>query len=464
MTLDRVVWTMLQEARGIYQDSPRATAWLRAQAERYAEPVRIAVAGRSHIGKTTVVNALIGDEFTPQSSFVWYRGGTGPRAHVFSGPSRPHEVAIGRRGARHHVETGQFDRADRIVVEWPARTLRDVVLIDTPSDASPEQVLGDADAVLYLMRHVQDDDLRFLQSAHDHPIARTAAVHTVAVLARADEIGGGRIDALSSAKQIARRYRRDAAVQPLCQNVVSVAGLLAVAARTLREDEFQALRALASLGREELEDHLLSADRFAGERFPLPMDPAVRQALLERFGIFGVRLVTALVRQGFDSQVKLTGQLVQRSGLGELRDSIAVHFTERREVLKARSALLALDVLLRMEPRQAARKLVADLERVVASAHDFRELRLVAAVQSGRTKLPAELQTEALRLVGAEGTAPAVRLGFEYEADQRELREALLDALVRWQAQAADVHASHDHRRAAQVVVRTCEGLLPQFP
>ncbi|WP_246291892.1 hypothetical protein [Lentzea indica] len=106
---------------------------------------------------------------------------------------------------------------------------------------------------------------------------------------------------------------------------------------------------------------------------------------------------------------------------------------------------------------------MTDLERVVASAHDFRELRLVAALQAGRTKLPAELQAEALRLVGAEGAAPLARLGFEYEADSREQREALLDALVRWQAQAADVHAPNDHRKAAQIVVRTCEGLLAQF-
>ena len=68
-----------------------------------------------------------------------------------------------------------------------------------------------------------------------------------------------------------------------------------------------------------------------------------------------------------------------------------------------------------------------------------------------------------MRLIGAEGTASLARLGFEYEADPHEQREALLDALVRWQAQAADVHASHDHRKAAQIVVRTCEWLLPQF-
>ncbi|MGZ3140974.1 hypothetical protein ACVDFE_03000 [Lentzea chajnantorensis] len=464
MTLDRVVWSMLQEASAVYRDSPRATGWLRSQVERYTEPVRIAVTGRPGIGKSTVVNALVGDEFAPLDSFVWYRGGAQARAHVFAGPGRPHEVAVTGRNHRRHVEVGQFDRPDRVVVEWPSRSLRDVVLIDTPASAAPEQVLGDADALLYLMRHVQDDDLKFLQAANDHPIARTAAVHTVAVLARADEIGAGRIDALSSAKQIARRYRRDVAVQPLCQNVVSVAGLLAVAGRTLREDEFAALRALSALGREELEDHLLSADRFVGEVFPVPMEPAVRQALLGRFGIFGVRLVTALIRQGFDTQVKLTGQLVQRSGLGELRDSIAVHFTERREILKARSALLALDVLFRVEPRPAARKLMADLERVVASAHDFRELRLVAALQSGRTRLPAEVQAEAMRLVGAEGTNSLARLGFDYDADPHEQREALLDALVRWQARAADVHAPNDQRRAAQVVVRSCEGLLPQLP
>ncbi|MFD7654352.1 hypothetical protein ACFV4N_10290 [Actinosynnema sp. NPDC059797] len=459
MAVEDEVGALLVDALAVYRDSPRAVAWLRGHLERLGEPVRVAVAGAPRSGKSTVVGALVGEEFAPPAVTTWYRDGA--RARAFAGQ---YEAPIARRDGKAFVDAPD---AERVVVEWPSRSLRDLVLVDTAPGTPVEQVCGEADAVLYLTRHVHADDVRFLRAAHDHPVARAAPVSTVLVLARADEIGGGRIDALSSAKQIARRYRREAAVRPLCQNVVAVAGLLAVAARTLRPEEFAALAALASLARTELEDHLLSADRFVGEDFPVRLDPAVRRGLVDRFGIFGVRLTTTLIRQGFDTQVKLTGQLVQRSGLGELRDSIGVYFTERRGVLKARSALLGLDVVLRAEPRPGSAGLAAAAERVVASAHDFRELRLLAALQCGRTRLPGELEAEASRLVGGLGTDLLVRLGVaedvdpgEYGAD--ELRHVVLDVLARWRDQAANPALDQARRRAAAVVVRSCEGMLAE--
>ncbi|MEU4800893.1 hypothetical protein [Actinosynnema sp. NPDC023587] len=452
MTLADEVWALLEEALAVYRDSPRAVAWLRGHQARFAEPVRVAVAGAPRAGKSTVANALIGEEFVPTGTFTWYRDGGRPRASV-----GPHEVPIARRDGRAFVDAGEADRVD---VEWPSRSLRELTLIDTPAGAPVEQVYGEADAVLYLTRHVHSTDLRYLRTAHDHPVARAAPVNTVLVLARADEIGGGRIDALSSAKQIARRYRREAQVKPLCQNVIAVAGLLAVAARTLRPDEFAALASLASLARTELDDHLLSADRFVGEDFPVRLDPAVRRGLVDRFGIFGVRLTTTLIRQGFDTQVRLTGQLVQRSGLGELRESIGAYFGERQDVLKSRSALLGLDVVLRNEPRPGSAGLAAGVERVLASAHDFRELRLLAALQSGRATLPGELAGEATRLVGGLGTTVPARLGVEYQPTDAELRQEVLETVGRWREQAANPAYDQTQRRAAAVVVRSCEAML----
>ncbi|WNV82118.1 GTPase domain-containing protein [Umezawaea sp. Da 62-37] len=459
MTLEDKVWALLNEALIVYRDSPRATGWLRNQLARFGEPVRIAVAGSQRIGKSTVVNALIGEEFTAGGGFTWYRDGVRARATAFT-PSGPQEVPVVRRDGRPHVEIGMWDQVDRLIVDWPTRSLRDATIIDTPATATSDQVYREADAVLYLMRHLQDVDLRYLQAAHENPIARASPINTVVLLAKADEIGAGRIDALSSTKQIARRYRREARVEPLCQNVIAVAGLIAVAARTMKPDEFTALTALAALPRTELEDHLLSADRFVGNDFPVALTPSVRQGLLERYGIFGVRLTATLIRQGFDTQVKLVTQLVQRSGLGELRDSIAQYFTDRREVLKARSALLALEVVLRAEPKPAARKIVMDLERIVAGAHDVRELRLLAALQGGRTRLPSALEPEASRLVGGLGTAIQARLGLEYEADETEQRYLIADLLARWREQAANPVLDQDQRRAATVVVRSCEGML----
>src|SRR5690606_39890895 len=45
------------------------------------------------------------------------------------------------------------------------------------------------------------------------------------------------------------------------------------------------------------------------------------------------------------------------------------------------------------------------------SAHEFAELRLFAALRTGRVSLPGELADEAIRLIGGYGVAPQVRLG-----------------------------------------------------
>lgn len=465
---------MLRDAIELYRDSPRATNWLRLHVERLAEPLRVAVAGQANVGKSTLINSLIGEEVAPltveegRQVLTWYRGGVNPRAQVYPTQAPPRDVPAARMGGQLHIdlEGWRSDQIDRVVVDWPSRTLRGLTLIDTPgvdpADAGTRISL-DADAVLYLMRQLHSTDVGFLQSLQDHPIARETPVNSIVVLSRADEVGGGRIDALTSAKRVARTYRTDVALSGLSQNVIAVSGLLAHAGRTLTSEELSSLQVLAAAARRELEIAMVSADRFVGDGVPLRLDARTRTALLDRFGMFGIRLVTTLIRQGFASVEALSQELVARSGLTELRESMRQCFTDRNDVLKARSALLALEVVLRMEPRPAARRMVTALEALVVSAHEFRELRLLAALDGGRTALPDPLADEARRLVGGIGTALPARLGCTDEASGHELSGALSDALRRWQGQAENHALGFGQRRAARVVVRSCEGMVAQL-
>ncbi|HEY7592808.1 MAG TPA: hypothetical protein VH969_06605 [Actinophytocola sp.] len=477
---------MLLEALELYRDSPRATNWLRRHVERLAEPLRLAVAGLPQTGRSTLVNSLVGEEIAPLlveegSVLTWYRGGTAPRAQMYPTQAPPRDAPVARVDGRLHIdlEGWRADALDRIVVDWPSRALRGLTLIDTPaigtgatepatstSDAATDvasRISLDADAVLYLMRNPTRADIGFLQSIQDHPIARETPVNAIVVLARADEVGGGRIDALTSAKRIARQHRTDVGLRGLCQNVIAVSGLLAHAGRTLTDGELTSLATLAAVPRRELESCLVSTDRFTGDGLPVRLDARARTALLDRFGMFGVRLVTTLIRQGYDSRDGLAEELVARSGLQELREAIQQCFTDRHEVLKARSAVLALEVVLRMEPRPAARQLVTSLEQLVVGAHDFRELRLLAALHGGRTELPDPLAAEARRLVGGVGTGLPARLGFDREPSGAELHGAVSDALRRWQEQAENHALSKGQRRAARVVVRSCEGMIAKL-
>ena len=343
-----------------------------------------------------------------------------------------------------------FDEPLRVGVAGRPKSGKSTLLDALDEDNFVEGRTTDVDAVLYLTGPVRNEDRVALQG---NPIP----VNTIMVLSRADELGGGRVDAMTSAKLIARRYRADPELGELCQDVVAVNGLLAVAGRTLSDDEFDTLAALAALPREDLDGLLLSADRFVD---PAVEDVVTRQALLERLGLFGVRLCTTLVRRGFGDPSRLATELVQRSGLNELRLAVQRQFTERAPVLKARSALVAVETVLRAEPRPEARGLQAEVERLQVTTQDFRELRLLSALQGGRVELPGEISAEAERLLGRSGTDPLARLGVE---DDEEPLSVALTVLDRWQRYATNPVFRRAQVDAARTVVRTCEGIIDQL-
>lgn len=483
-SLSAVARGVLRRAVEAYRDHPETVRWLHDQLERIDAPLRVAVAGQVKAGKSTLLNALVGEMMAATDAaectrvVTWYSYSDRTRLMLHTTDGQAHTLPVTRRGGKLIVDLGgtAVDDVDRIMVDWPSQSLRPATLIDTPGIGSmttensarstaflvPEDAPTPADAVLYLMRHLHATDLGFLEAFGDRNLATAAAVNAIGVLSRADEIGAGRLDALSSARRIAGRYRGDPRLQGLCQDVVAVAGLLAQAGRSLRQDEFQAFQALAAAERQDTDAMMLSADRFLGSGSSpddiLPLES--RGMLMERFGIFGVRLATMLVRQGRNSPQALAGELIQRSGLRELQDTLTHQFTERRDLLKARSALLGLDSVLRQNAPPQARPLLGEVERILSGAHEFAELRLLTALRSATVTLPADYRTEAEQLLGAGGTSPQRRLGLDGSADPDTLREAGLDALDRWRRRSENPVLSRGARDAARTVVRSCEGML----
>jgi hypothetical protein len=482
--LGSTVRLLLRHTMEAYSDSPQALGWLRHHLDRFDEPLRVAIAGKVKAGKSTLLNALVGEEIAPTDAgectrvVTWYQDGHSPRVLMYPKAAAPKQLTIHRnRGSLSFDLMGTpTDQVDRLVVDWPSQNLRSTTLIDTPGIASlssdtsmragafltPDDAPTPADAVIYLMRHLHATDVRFLESFFDQGVARATPVNTIAVLSRADEIGVGRLDALTSARRIARRYRSDDKIRGLCQTVVAVAGLLAQSGRTMRQDEFAALVALAELPRADMDSLLLSVDRFVrGEGVELAHpDTDARARLIERFGLFGVRLGVTLVRQGITDPTRIAEELVRRSGLEDLRQVLSTQFTERRDLLKSRSALLAVELVLQREPRPAATALAAEVERILAGAHEFVELRMLSALRAGAVKLPSDALDEAERLLGGEGGSAAARLGLDPGIHPEDLRRAALEAATRWKRRAESPLSSRATADAARIVVRSCEGML----
>ena len=479
--LGSVVRVLLRRTIDTYQDSPQAVGWLQHNLQRFDEPLRVAIAGKVKAGKSTLLNALVGEEIAPTDAgectrvVTWYIDAQYPRVTMYPRGAAPRQLTINRSSGALKIDLQgtPVEQVDKLEVQWPSQNLRTQTLIDTPGIASlsadtsaragaflaPDDAPTQADAVLYLMRHLHATDVRFLESFYDQGVARATPINTIGVLSRADEIGVGRLDALSSARKIARRYRADEKIRGLCQTVVAVAGLLAQTGRTMRQHEFAALTQLAEMPRSDIEAMLLSVDRFSRAELDSP-DSETRAQLMDRFGLFGVRLATTLIRQGMSDPNAVAEELVKRSGLGELREVLSTQFTERRDLLKARSALLAIDLVLTREPRPSAAPLAAELERILAGAHEFAELRLLSALRARAVKLPVEAVQEAERLLGGDGGSASARLGLEPNATRDELWAAALDAVGRWQRRAESPMSSRAVSDVARLVVRSCEGIL----
>jgi hypothetical protein len=473
---------LLDAALTAYQHDPAATARLTEQRARLDGPLRVALVGRVKAGKSTLLNALVGERLAPTDAgectrvVTMYRHGAIPRLTLRNtgGGRRTLPVRRVDGALRLDLAGTPVDEVDSLVVDWPAPALVPVTLVDTPGLSSltveaserTHAFLGTgprppgADAVVFLTRQMQPDDLAALAAFQEQTGATRSHTTTITVLSRADEVGSGRLDSLVSAAAIAQRMGADPAVRAVSHAVVPVSGLLAMAARLLRQADFTALRSLAFAEPGDVETMLLTADRFLRADVPVPLSAAVRRSLLERVGLFGIRLSLVLLRSGVTDAASLAEELMRRSGLPELQRLLADQFTRRGAQVKAASALSAVESLLRQAPPAEAAGLWRALEQVRLEAHDLVELELLTRLRTPDDPLPPALRDEGERLLGAAGSEPEARLALPMGAGADRIRAVAADAVARWREVATDPLAGRGTADAADVIVRSCEALL----
>lgn len=455
-------------------------------AQRSSEPLRVAVAGRLKSGKSTLVNALLGQRVAPVAGtectrvVTIFRYGAREQVRVTPKQGKPWSVALTADG-RLPEELGAAPDSIANVTAWLSnRTLQHVTLIDTPGLDSPdaatsaatEALLGldeestlhvrGADALIFLLPHLLDQDqARLERFARQLGNTASSPTTTLAVLSRVDQLGT-EADPWPQARSTAAVLQDELARAVF--SVLPVVGLLAetAAADAFTEDDANALRRLAELPRSKSELLLLSVDDFV--ETPVEVGVERRRRLLDLLGFYGVRrAITILADDGGLASSQLIGRLAAESGFDRVERAVNEVFLRRSEALRASIQIDGLErisyQLDRETEREGAELLRSELPalRLDPTLHAAREVEALGALRQGRFRLAVDDLAAAEALLTGVGDHERLQLPDSSPSDR--VASLALEETARWQRIENDPRSDRATRDLASTLRTSLMGM-----
>jgi Ni2+-binding GTPase involved in maturation of urease and hydrogenase len=457
---------------------------------KLSTPLTVTVAGGVSSGKSTLVNALLGQRIAAVDAgectrvVTEFRFGVQERAEVMGTDGSTTVLSLDRGRVPEHLGR-PAEQIISVVVHLSNELLRELAVVDTPglntvTEANEDttanflgvtgregeqtaDAVGRADALVFLLPMLRQADAEVLRGFSKlFGGSGLSAASSIAVLSKIDRLDRS-ADPMRAAQPIADRMAVE--LRGVVSAVVPVMGLLAETchAAVFTEADARALVAVAAVDDEfDREDMLLSAEDFLRTDV-LDLEVAQRRRLLSMLDIHGIAVAIAAVDQGATTAGGILQHLAAHSGFDRLRSAVLDRFAGQSDLFKAHAALCDLRraSYLRTDPDNARtlRSLRSPLERIELdpAMHRLRLLEVAHAVAAGELILPADLLDDVVGLTSPDDPRSTV------SAIRSRSQEVATAGASRWGNWGNDARRSPDESRLARIVKEAYEVMWNEF-
>lgn len=507
MSLKSEVFSLLENANRLCAGCREADSLAEAVREmrrRLETPLRVAVVGVMKAGKSTFMNALMGEDILYTGDLettytvCWFRYSPTPGLTVCFRDGTEQQVPyedLERWSVRKfETENPRIHDVKYLVIHYPAEVLKTLEFIDTPglnsvygTDAQntldflsikgSEDTLyetGKADAILYAFsRTASGFDQNILESFHNGKMQNASPINSVGILTKVDVSGIWNVMEKRAPTEVAlevtEKVMENASMSKLLFTVLPVCAKVCEGCSQMEDRDWAAMEVIAAQNPEDLQDCLFDAKEFTvnTEDFGDFGSTGDRSRLMNLVGQFGILEIAKQLRAGKTRQ-EIRDHLQEICGVRAIRELLTRHFGNRTFLIKSQYIFNHLSGLIhqiRRDPSSSARlkniceQLSDGIDELMSAVQTLKELKALQMYYNGQLRFLNNGEKEDfLRITGEYGRSAESRLGAPEGSTVAQLAAMAQKKISLWHGKAASGWMmSGAYVEAASIIARSYE-------
>lgn len=453
-------------------------------------PMRIAIVGSIKTGKSTLMNAILGEDIVPTATKVltynvnWFHYSSKPYLVInYKQDGRKEKRPFSELATLVKVceEKKEFlDSIWWIDVYYPHPILQKFDLIDTPGldsvlkdDSSKTRELlvspkNRPHALIFLVRkEFLGKDIEDISNFNTKFGSLMSGITALCGFSRIDELASRNFREVAE-DIIDLNITRHPEIRRSFYKIMPISAKLYLASKLLDTNDMVFFRSIASQTEERVLKYIKSPKYIKGKDANDEAFVNTKKAILDKIGLKGVSLILELLQENKSVSITaIKSHLALLSRVDFFLETVSKHFGNRATLIKVKLYFDRIHELIQRQSRNYFgddKRLLSDLAFEIdafrANNHAFKEYKVLENYYGGKLDLRKDEQQWMLEITGENGNSLSSKLGMDDKATVAEMLEQAQRRESYWKNIAYERFRGIDVNEAARVLYQSNTNIL----